>query len=178
MAKVSMINREKRRTKLVAKYAKKRAELKAIIINPDVVLKNSRTRCSGCRNCPVIQARFASVIAVPYPVVHAVSTGNLDWAVTNCVKPRCAVTYRACVRPAGKEEDIMSMSDPISDMLTRIRNAQAVQKTTVNIPASKVKTGIAKVLKDEGYITDFRDIEVDGKPDARSHACAICRAGA
>jgi small subunit ribosomal protein S8 len=58
----------------------------------------------------------------------------------------------------------MSMSDPISDMLTRIRNAQAVQKTTVNIPASSVKTGIAKVLKDEGYISDFRDVEVDGKP--------------
>ncbi|NCF61452.1 MAG: 30S ribosomal protein S8 [Gammaproteobacteria bacterium] len=58
----------------------------------------------------------------------------------------------------------MSMSDPISDMLTRIRNAQAVQKTTVNIPASKVKTGIASVLKDEGFVSDFRDVEVDGKP--------------
>ena len=58
----------------------------------------------------------------------------------------------------------MSMSDPIADMLTRIRNAQAVQKSTVNIPASKVKTGIASVLKDEGYIVDFRDIEVAGKP--------------
>jgi len=58
----------------------------------------------------------------------------------------------------------MSMSDPISDMLTRIRNAQAVQKTKVNIPASKVKTGIAQVLKDEGYINDFRQTEVDGKP--------------
>jgi small subunit ribosomal protein S8 len=58
----------------------------------------------------------------------------------------------------------MSMSDPISDMLTRIRNAQAVQKPTVKMPASKVKTGIAKVLKDEGYITDFRDVEIDGKP--------------
>jgi small subunit ribosomal protein S8 len=58
----------------------------------------------------------------------------------------------------------MSMSDPISDMLTRIRNAQAVQKTKVNIPASKVKTGIAQVLKDEGYIDDFRESEVDGKP--------------
>ena len=58
----------------------------------------------------------------------------------------------------------MSMSDPISDMLTRIRNAQAVQKTTVKMPASKVKTGIAKVLKEEGYITDFRDVELDGKP--------------
>jgi small subunit ribosomal protein S8 len=58
----------------------------------------------------------------------------------------------------------MSMSDPISDMLTRIRNAQAVQKTTVDIPASKVKTGIARVLKQEGYIADFSDAEVDGKP--------------
>jgi small subunit ribosomal protein S8 len=58
----------------------------------------------------------------------------------------------------------MSMSDPISDMLTRIRNAQAVQKATVLVPASKVKTGIASVLKDEGYITDFRDAEIDGKP--------------
>jgi small subunit ribosomal protein S8 len=58
----------------------------------------------------------------------------------------------------------MSMSDPISDMLTRIRNAQAVQKTTVKMPASKVKSGIAKVLKDEGYISDFRDVEMDGKP--------------
>jgi small subunit ribosomal protein S8 len=56
------------------------------------------------------------------------------------------------------------MSDPISDMLTRIRNAQAVQKTTVNIPASKVKTGIASVLKEEGFVSDFRDVEVDGKP--------------
>jgi len=58
----------------------------------------------------------------------------------------------------------MSMSDPISDMLTRIRNAQAVQKATVSIPASKVKTGIAAVLKEEGYIADFRDTEADGKP--------------
>jgi small subunit ribosomal protein S8 len=58
----------------------------------------------------------------------------------------------------------MSMSDPISDMLTRIRNAQAVQKATVKIPASKVKTGIASVLKDEGYINDYRNAEIDGKP--------------
>ena len=58
----------------------------------------------------------------------------------------------------------MSMSDPIADMLTRIRNAQLVQKTQVTIPASKVKSGIAAVLKQEGYINDFRSTEVDGKP--------------
>lgn len=58
----------------------------------------------------------------------------------------------------------MSMNDPISDMLARIRNAQAVNKATVTMPASKVKTGIAEVLKEEGYINDFRDSELDGKP--------------
>jgi small subunit ribosomal protein S8 len=58
----------------------------------------------------------------------------------------------------------MSMSDPISDMLTRIRNAQSVHKATVSMPASKVKAGIAAVLKDEGYINDFRPVELDGKP--------------
>ena len=49
----------------------------------------------------------------------------------------------------------MSMSDPIADMLTRIRNAQATEKVSVVIPASKVKQAIAQVLKDEGYIEDF-----------------------
>lgn len=58
----------------------------------------------------------------------------------------------------------MSMSDPIADMLTRIRNAQATKKVTVEIPNSKVKVGIASVLKDEGYINDYKVGEVDGKP--------------
>jgi len=57
----------------------------------------------------------------------------------------------------------MSMSDPIADMLTRIRNAQATEKTTVVVPASKVKRAIAQVLKDEGYIEDFAQRDVDGK---------------
>ena len=49
----------------------------------------------------------------------------------------------------------MSMSDPISDMLTRIRNAQMANKATVAMPSSKVKVAIVKVLKDEGYVDDF-----------------------
>ena len=57
----------------------------------------------------------------------------------------------------------MSMSDPIADMLTRIRNAQATDKVSVAIPASKVKLAIAKVLKDEGYIEDFAQRAVEGK---------------
>ena len=49
----------------------------------------------------------------------------------------------------------MSMSDPIADMLTRIRNAQIVQKSSVLMPSSKLKVAIAQVLKDEGYIDGF-----------------------
>jgi small subunit ribosomal protein S8 len=49
----------------------------------------------------------------------------------------------------------MSMSDPIADMLTRIRNAQSVEKPVVSMPSSKLKVAIAQVLKDEGYIDSF-----------------------
>ena len=58
----------------------------------------------------------------------------------------------------------MSMSDPISDMLTRIRNAQLANKPTVVMPSSKVKVAIAKVLKDEGFVEDFAVRENEGKP--------------
>jgi len=58
----------------------------------------------------------------------------------------------------------MSMSDPIADMLTRIRNAQGVEKTEVRMPASKLKVSIAKVLKDEGYIDGFEVEANEGKP--------------
>ncbi|MGC9562033.1 MAG: 30S ribosomal protein S8 [Brachymonas sp.] len=57
----------------------------------------------------------------------------------------------------------MSMSDPIADLLTRIRNAQMVSKATVTVPASKVKTAIVQVLKDEGYIDGFEVKTEEGK---------------
>jgi small subunit ribosomal protein S8 len=57
----------------------------------------------------------------------------------------------------------MSMSDPIADMLIRIRNAQMVGHPEVAMPASKLKASIAKVLKDEGYIEDFAIREKSGK---------------
>jgi small subunit ribosomal protein S8 len=58
----------------------------------------------------------------------------------------------------------MSMSDPIADMLTRIRNAQMVEKTSVQVPSSKVKVAIAQVLKDEGYIDGFQVKNDEGRP--------------
>ncbi len=57
----------------------------------------------------------------------------------------------------------MSMTDPVADMLTRIRNAQLAQKHSVAMPSSKLKVAIAAVLKDEGYIDDFAVRESEGK---------------
>jgi len=58
----------------------------------------------------------------------------------------------------------MSMTDPIADMLTRIRNGLAAAKAEVVMPSSKLKKSIAQVLKDEGYISDFSVQDIDGKP--------------
>lgn len=55
------------------------------------------------------------------------------------------------------------MTDPVADMLTRIRNAQSANKQQVSMPSSKLKAAIATVLKEEGYITDFKIIK-DAKP--------------
>lgn len=57
----------------------------------------------------------------------------------------------------------MSMQDPIADMLTRVRNAQSAGKKVVTMPGSKLKTAIAKVLLDEGYVAGMEQSSVDGK---------------
>ncbi|MBK6401618.1 MAG: 30S ribosomal protein S8 [Rhodocyclaceae bacterium] len=59
----------------------------------------------------------------------------------------------------------MSMTDPIADMLTRIRNAQMAEKVAVSMPSSKIKVAIACVLRDEGYIDDFVVRENAGKAE-------------
>jgi len=59
------------------------------------------------------------------------------------------------------------MTDPIADMLTRIRNAVSVERPYVDIPTSRVKRGIADVLKREGFIWDWKDMEAEGEPVAQ-----------
>ena len=57
----------------------------------------------------------------------------------------------------------MSMTDPIADMLTRIRNAQTARKPSITLPASKQKLAVAKVLEQEGYLANVKTEQVDGK---------------
>ena len=63
----------------------------------------------------------------------------------------------------------MSMQDPIADMLTRLRNAQQAKHLSVSMPSAKLKIAIANVLKDEGYIEDYEQTEVEGKPQLVLH---------
>ena len=64
----------------------------------------------------------------------------------------------------------MSMQDPIADMLTRIRNAQMAGHVSVKMPKSKLKISILNVLKDEGFISDFNDLNKEaGKPELEVH---------
>jgi small subunit ribosomal protein S8 len=58
----------------------------------------------------------------------------------------------------------MSMSDPVADLLTRIRNGQTAGKTHISLDSSKIKTAIVRVLKDEGYVSDFHIVSETGKP--------------
>src|SRR6202048_1533333 len=98
-----------------------------------------------------MRAQSGNVTAVRLPDVLAACTASSVWRAPSCGKRPIAVRSRACRRRVG-EARTMSMTDPIADLLTRIRNAQSAGKPTVGVGASKLKLAILKVLKEEGYI--------------------------
>ena len=132
MAKLALINREAKRRATVAKFAAKRAALKAIINDASRSMDERLDARAQLEKLP----RNASPVRL---------------------RNRCAITGR----PRGN----FRMSDPIADMLTRIRNGQMVDKAAVVMPSSKLKVAIAKVLKDEGYIENYEVAANNGKPE-------------
>src|ERR1035438_9416619 len=98
-----------------------------------------------------MRPRRASAIVARSPAGHAVFTASSAWRAPSCARPPTGARFRVYRRLAG-EARTMSMTDPIADLLTRIRNAQSAGKPTVGVSASKLKLAILKVLKDEGYI--------------------------
>ena len=150
MAKMALIERELKRDKLVAKYAKKHAQLKATA---------GDAKCSD-------DERAAARLALQKLPRNANPTRQRNrCAITG--RPRGTFQHFGLARAKIREMAFagMSMSDPIADLLTRIRNAQMVAKTTVSVPSSKVKVAIAQVLKDEGYIDGFKISTVAGKSE-------------
>jgi small subunit ribosomal protein S8 len=90
----------------------------------------------------------------------------LECAVFVSETLRARGKYPVSSRPAGKaqEKTFMSMTDPISDMLTRIRNANHMYKEKVDVPFSKLKLEITRILSEEGFIKNYKTVEEKGRP--------------
>src|ERR1700676_3842308 len=108
-----------------------------------------------------MRPRHDSATAARSPGVRAACTASSGWRAPSCARPPIAARFRAFRRRVG-EARTMSMTDPIADLLTRIRNAQSAGKPTVGVGASKLKLAILKELKDEGYIGPY-SVEVGGR---------------
>ena len=167
MAKVALIERELKREKLVAKYAKKHAELKAIagdVKRSDDERAQARLGLQKLpRNAnPTRQRARCEMTGRPRGTFRQFGLGRAKIRELAFEGQIPGVT-KASWSSAGVSN--MSMSDPIADLLTRIRNAQMVAKRTVSVPSSKVKVAIAQVLKDEGYIDGFEVKSEGGKSE-------------
>ncbi len=164
MAKTALINREQKRRATVKKFAAKRAELFAIINNSkasDEDRTEARDKLQKLpRNASPVRLRNrCALTGRPRGVFRKFGLGRKQAA-------RDRHAWRDSRHDQGQlvaGDYCMSMSDPIADMLTRIRNAQTAEKTSVVMPSSKLKVSIAKVLKDEGYIEDFAVRDDSGK---------------
>ena len=156
MAKTNMIEREKRRARVAKKYAVKRAQLKEIIRSPKSTPEQragrAGRRCRRCRATPAA-TRQRNRCAI---------TGRSRGVYRKFGLARTKIREVADARRDSRAwqgelvgATTMSMTDPIADLLTRIRNGQSARKTTVTMASSKLKTAILRVLKDEGFIADF-----------------------
>src|ERR1700693_3364775 len=167
MSKIALTNRNEKRRRTVKKFSAKRAELMAIIGNQKLSPEDryeARLKLQKLPRdaSPVRLRNRCALTGRPRGVYRKFGLGRSklrDIAMRGEIPGVIKASWYA----AGENKN-MSMSDPIADMLTRIRNAQMSEKISVSIPASKVKAAIAKVLKDEGYIDDFAVRPMDGKP--------------
>ena len=167
MAKVALIERELKREKLVAKYAKKYAELKAIATDAKRSDEERAAARLGLQKLPrnanpTRQRNRCEITGRPRGTFRQFGLGRAkirELAFEGNIPGITKASWSS-----GRRFN-MSMSDPIADLLTRIRNAQMVAKPTVLVPSSKVKVAIAQVLKDEGYIDGFQVKTTDGKSE-------------
>ena len=140
------------------KYAAKRAELLAIINNPSSAQEERYEARAKLQKLPrdASPVRLRNRCALTGRPRGTFRKFGLGRNKLREIAMRGEIPGRDQGELVGSAGDnCMSMSDPIADMLTRIRNAQLSEKASVAMPASKLKVAIAKVLKDEGYIDDF-----------------------
>jgi small subunit ribosomal protein S8 len=160
MAKKSAVEREFKRERLAKKYAAKRAALKAVIANRETSPEDRIVAVMKLAQLPRNSARIRQRIRCQV-------TGRPRGVYRKFRLSRIALRELASrgqipgmVKSSWYGGHHMSMTDPVGDMLTRIRNGQRVGKSTVVSPASKLRTGVLDVLQREGYIRGYNVNEI------------------
>ncbi|KAG1462639.1 hypothetical protein G6F57_013912 [Rhizopus arrhizus] len=173
MAKTSMVNRDIKREKLAKKYAEKRAALKKIVSSVDATYEekiDAATKLAKLPrdSSPSRQRNRCELSGRPRGVYSKFGLGRnklreatMRGDVPGLRKASWRQQIFAKADIGALKGTHMSMTDPIADLLVRIKNAAAVGKQTVKAPSSKIKVAIAQVLKDEGYITDLRVTQLE-----------------
>ena len=161
MAKKSAIERNKKRVRLAKQYAAKRARLKEQAADMSLSAEerfDARLRLARLpRNSAPVRQRLRCTLS-------GRPRGNYRKFKLSRIALRELTSkgqIPAWLNRAGKGEALMTMTDPLGDMLTRIRNGQRAKKSTVVAPASRLRSNVLDVLKREGFIRGFSERQVD-----------------
>ena len=176
MAKTSMIERQKKRVALVAKYAARRAALKAAAKDESLLARGALQGDAEAREAAAQLVGDAAAQPLRGDrAARAPTTASCACRASRSgISPRRARS-RAWSSRAGKGRSRMSMNDPLGDMLTRIRNASMRGKSTVRTPASKIRKWVLDVLQAEGYIRGYEEVTDRRPPRARDLAQVLRR---
>ena len=155
MAKMSAINKNNRRIKLSDKYYKKRMQLKKIIMDKKISLEErfkAQQKLSKLpRNSAKIRVRNrCQITGRPHGVYRKLKISRIALRQLGLQGK-----IPGMVKSSWQKGYYMSLSDPIGDMIARIKNSQMRNHKKVEMPSSNFKTKIADVLKNEGYINNF-----------------------
>ena len=164
MAKLSSINKNNRRIKLSDRLYKKRKDLKKIIMNKKLPLEERFKAQQKLSQLPRNSAKTrvmnrCEITGRPHGVYRKLKISRIALRQLGLHG-----TIPGLVQSSWKKGIIMSLSDPIGDMIARVKNAQARNHKKVELPSSNFKSKIADILKNEGFIKDFKIDAVDNKP--------------
>ena len=163
MAKLSSINKNNRRIKLSDKFYKKREKLKKIVMDKKIPLEERFKAQQKLSKLPRNSAKNrimnrCQITGRPHGVYRKLKISRIALRQLGLQGK-----IPGLVNQVGRKEN-MSLSDPIGDMISRIKNAQARNHKKVELPSSNFKTKIADILKNEGFIKDFKVSSEEKKP--------------
>ena len=156
MAKLSSVNKNNRRIKLSNRFFNKRSKLKKIIMDKKIPLEERFKAQQKLSKLPRNSAKNrvmnrCQITGRPHGVYRKLKISRIALRQLGLQGK-----IPGLVKSSWKKGDIMSLSDPIGDMIARVKNAQARYHKKVDLPSSNFKSKIADILKNEGFIKDFK----------------------